>query len=104
MEWQSKYTGYTKEEADAWKEAVEKDGGVAWIDRREEMEMGSGPHFQGYYVHFIEGKDVKKHVDSRTFPSRDELPPEDEADELHLKILGIREAAKKHLEILASQT
>jgi hypothetical protein len=61
-EWKYENTGYSKEDAEKKRDEIISAGGVARVEYLEGYEMGSGPHFQGYGLHWIEPEDLKQHV------------------------------------------
>jgi hypothetical protein len=54
------WVGYSTEEATQRRDEIEQAGGIAFLDRLEGMEMGSGPHFQGYDLYFISPEKVQE--------------------------------------------
>jgi hypothetical protein len=69
-EWQNKFVGYSKQEAEEQRDSIKYAGGVAYLQRMEGMEMGSGPHFQGYQLIWIEPDILRRHVE---FPSMQQV-------------------------------
>lgn len=63
----SEWAGYNKAEAEQKRDEIIEAGGVAYLQYLEGMEMGSGPHFQGYQLYYIEPDDLRQHVEE---PSR----------------------------------
>ena len=62
LNWQHKWIGYSTSEAEAALQATLEEGGVGYLEYLEGMEMGSGPHFQGYELHYVSAEDVAAHA------------------------------------------